>query len=234
MKKKVLSRIISGALTLCLACASIVCMPAASASAASASPVQLNYAQANICDGVYLYQGDISVQNLAYNKQVSIHYTLDDQTWQDCAATYAKDDQNNPGYEVWSFNLASNGAAIGKFEVKYVVNGTTYYDNNNGNYYYFGRDVVLLGKDVVKVAFGETYSGIFVQNLGYTKEVGVRYSTDNWATYKDVDATYTGSENSNVDAFSFPTVPSGAQYVVYYKVNGVTYWDNNYGANYLR
>jgi hypothetical protein len=75
---------------------------------------------------------------------------------------------------------------------------------------------------------------VLVANLGYSKVVGIRYSSDNWATYTDFDGEFAGSENG-YDRFrvqSYATVSPSIKFAVYYKVNGQTYWDNNNGANY--
>lgn len=227
--KKFISKITAVSLSLCLACIGFA-MPK-KVSAASAQPVQLYYAEENICDGVPSYYGEISVQNLSSTKQVTVHYTSDGENWFDIPAKYVKADPNNPGYEVWSFGDGMTGESMSQFAIEYQEDGNTYWDNNNGSNYKFSGDKVILGKDVVKAAYGEDYSGIFVQNLGYEKTVGVRYTTDNWATYKDVDATYDYSTSSH-DVFSIPSIPSGADFAVYYTINGTTYWDNNYGENY--
>lgn len=229
--KKVISKITAAALALCLSCVGFA-MPK-KVSAAAAQPVQLYYAQEICFDGIHTNLGQVSIQNLGYQKQVTIHYTVDGKNWTDAPATYVKADPSNPGYEVWSFDIYTSGDRINQFAIKYQVNGNTYWDNNSGKNYNFSDNVVVLGKDVVKLASGDDYDGIYVQNLGVEKKVGVRYTLDNWATYKDVDATYQYSTASNsMDVFDIPSFPSGAKYAVYYTVNGVTYWDNNFGDNY--
>lgn len=63
-----------------------------------------------------MYSGEVSVQNLSYDKHVTIHYTFDGQNWIDTPATYVKADPNNPGYKVWSFNFnVNNGGFMGDF-----------------------------------------------------------------------------------------------------------------------
>lgn len=229
MKGKFIKRLSACALALCLMCVGFA-MPK-KASAAAVQPVQLYYAQTQtyMCYGIY--QGDVSVQNLGYTKQVIVHYY--DGSWKTANCSYVKDDPNNTGFEVWHFQLNEVGH-VSALYVEYDVNGTTYYDNNNGSNYSLdgSYNYVALGKDAVKFAYGDTWKGIFVKNLGYDKKVTVRYTTDNWATYKDVDATYSYSPTSNVDMFSLPDIPSPAKFVVYYTINGTTYWDNNYGDNY--
>lgn len=241
MTRKVLTRISACILSLCLAAASVVSMPAAKASAAS-QPVQLKYAHYwlfPVYGSDYNNDMEIDVQKLGTDKQVTIHFTTDGTNWSDDIATYVKDDPNNSGYEIWSFKGVST-VAMKSFAVKYVVNGTTYWDNNNGNDYTFTQynsnvnDGIVLGNDTVKYIpyNGYDMGGIFVKNLGYAKTVNVRYSTDNWATYTDIAASYDSSPSSSIDEFSMPVIPVGAQFAISYTTNGTTYWDNNNGSNY--
>ncbi len=93
--------------------------------------------------------------------------------------------------------------------------------------------------------------GALVQNLAFAKEVKVHYSYDNWATSHVGNAIFQNNRmvgysnvsypnSNNVEFWSFYTNGPTAQnatattvkYAVSYKVNGVTYWDNNYGQNY--
>ena len=76
-----------------------------------------------------------------------------------------------------------------------------------------------------------------MQNYGYNKVVKVRYTTDNWATFKDADLTYystydDGTEYWSVELDSSVKIDSNFKYAISYTVNGVTYWDNNFGLNY--
>jgi hypothetical protein len=60
--------------------------------------------------------------------------------------------------------------------------------------------------------------------MGTQGTVKVRHTGDNWATYTD-EVVY--------GSFNFYTTGSDlAQYAVCYTVNGVEYWDNNFGSNY--
>lgn len=238
MKNKILSRIFACAMTLSIATVGFAGMPAAKASAAS-QPVQLKNAYTWFYGdetSAWNTSGEIDVQKLGTDKQVTIHYTSDGTNWYDLSATYVKDDPSNPGYEIWKFNHDYN--KLETFTIKYTVNGTTYWDNNNGSNYTFtdGTASSILGQDAVKyyTAAENGYTGykIYAKNLGYTKSVGVRYTTDNWATYTDVNATFAKSQDGNVDVFNLPSIPVRAQFAVYYTVNGTTYWDNNDGANY--
>ena len=93
--------------------------------------------------------------------------------------------------------------------------------------------------------------GVLLQNLGYAKEVKIHYSLNNWATVKLINANFTEARllqgqmvsypNSNgVEYWQFHSEGAALQqatasqivFAVSYKVNGVTYWDNNFGQNY--
>lgn len=193
-------------------------------------------------------EGYVEVQNLSPNKVVTIHYSADGVTWKDARAEYFKATQGN--YEAWKFKTDSffvgmRGSATVQFAIKYEVNGETYWDNNNGaNYkvkagygvssqYDFGSTNVALwyptwgADDQVKI-----YAQL--KSLAYDKDVRVRYSTDNWATYEEVQGTYSYSfPDSDIESWII-SVPATQtfQYAISYKVNGITYWDNNFGDNY--
>jgi hypothetical protein len=88
-----------------------------------------------------------------------------------------------------------------------------------------------------------------VRNLNPTKEVKVVYTTDNWATSKVASLNYTqyltvGAAQSLISPNVFgmerwfvnievPSTVNNIQYAVVYKVNGVEYWDNNFGKNFI-
>ena len=77
-----------------------------------------------------------------------------------------------------------------------------------------------------------------VDDLGFEKRVGIRYTTNNWATCRDCDGTWSRHDTAaNTDQFliySEPLLTSTAsiEYAIYYDVKGTTFWDNNRGANY--
>lgn len=81
---------------------------------------------------------------------------------------------------------------------------------------------------------------IRVKNLAYAKEVTVRYTLDDWDTFRDVWADYMSScLDGKSDKFSFRiTVPIDFEvnrfmnFAVRYRVLGQEFWDNNNGENY--
>jgi hypothetical protein len=77
-----------------------------------------------------------------------------------------------------------------------------------------------------------------VDDLGFEKRVGIRYTTDNWATSRDSDGAWSRHvADANSDQFliySEPLLTSAAsiEYALYYDVKGTRFWDNNHGSNY--
>lgn len=78
-----------------------------------------------------------------------------------------------------------------------------------------------------------------VEDIGTNKAVTIRYSADgtNW---KETEAAYFKDTHGNYEAWSFKTDSfyvgmrgnATIQFAIKYEVDGVTYWDNNNGANY--
>ena len=77
-----------------------------------------------------------------------------------------------------------------------------------------------------------------VNNIDYNKTVGIRYTCNNWGSYKSSTGSWSSHNNSaNTDQFliySESTIVPGTlvKYAIYYTVKGSTYWDNNNGANF--
>ncbi|MNN29041.1 putative phosphatase regulatory subunit [compost metagenome] len=223
---------------------------------ASDQPVQL--ISANLYAYKYGYvgfSGSVEVNNLNYQKSVTIHYTPGNGQWYDTPASYQG--PTDSSHEKWNFAVSTysgdttnpqlQNAQNIQFAIKYEAGGQTYWDNNNGQNYSVSRynlsSTILGGPNVLR-AFDSlsqnTFAGgVFVKNLDYTKTVKIVYSTDNWNTTKEGYATYYGPANSDSSVqewhFSFNNIDSGVsqiKYAISYTVNGQTYWDNNYGSNY--
>jgi Carbohydrate/starch-binding module (family 21) len=147
-----------------------------------------------------------------------------------------------------------------KLSLKYIVNGQTYLDNNNGNDYtvvnnnrqdnssfmYMCQDFNILSTKpqnnppMVSDAIQSHLSiAADVRNFAFVKEVKILYTTDNWVTSQTRSLTFNSYESNNANSdferwtvsFSVPKT-NKVSYVLSYKVNGVTYWDNNFGKNY--
>ncbi len=146
-----------------------------------------------------------------------------------------------------------------EFVARYEVQGNKYWDNNNNqNYKMDVLEGTYLRSDV-NVAVDRYYSSLYsysnyfsihadVRNIAYSKQVSVIYSTDGWASnhtvalnfapYLTVGAMQTlnspnkhGIERWIANLTADSTVKK-VEFAVSYKVNGATYWDNNFGKNY--
>lgn len=223
-------------------------------------PVQVRLVSANSYVhskyGLYSYQRGfkIRVQNLAYTKSVIVYHKMANGTWTNVPATYSGPADN--GFEYWTASTSHNGQNMGdRFAVKYTVNGATYWDNNNGADYKLSyNDGYILGAGLNVVcsaawlyaSAGQFSGSIDLKNIAYTKDVKVWYTDNNWATKKSVSASYQNgysygyayvqSPNQwGFERWSFSVnniTASSLKYYVEYKVNGVTYYDNNFGMNY--
>lgn len=220
------------------------------AGAVSDNPVKLIYAKTVYTDGGIGAEGYVEVENIAYAKNVTIHYTYNGTDWYDCAATYYKPTWGN--YEAWKFQTPGTndyyrGNLTVQFAIKYEVAGQTYWDNNNQqnysvasrysapNRFDFGSGGIA--NDNAYRYYGGIDGKIQLKNLGYEKDVKVIYTTDNWATSSSVNAIYnsTFEENPNIELWSyniFPAPSSTIQYKLSYTVNGTTYVDDNFGDYY--
>ncbi len=79
-------------------------------------------------------------------------------------------------------------------------------------------------------------------SLGLQKRVKIRFTTDNWISFKDHDALYiNNSYNGISDRFSFTLeidrdricIGNTIQFSICYEsFSGQEYWDNNYQQNY--
>ncbi|MDR0292838.1 MAG: CBM21 domain-containing protein [Oscillospiraceae bacterium] len=195
--------------------------------------------------------GYVEVENLAPNKTVTVFYSFDGNTWLSVAAVYVGPTYGNK--EAWAFttshiNSGYRGTVTVYLAIRYDVPGQTYWDNNGGQNYtvYSGgwgaAERVAFGSGALFVrSYGasDTLTGsVVLANLAYQKTVIVRYTTNGWASYTDIYATYGGSNNSdNTEIWNFqsgqlPVNWNEIEFAVLYTVNGNDYWDNNFGANY--
>ncbi|MBW7476807.1 Ig-like domain-containing protein [Paenibacillus oenotherae] len=197
--------------------------------------------------GCYEFSGGIEVDNIGYQKEVYVHYTTGNGQWYDIPASYAGKTEAN--LEGWVFNaIVSDTNNPIRFAIKYNVNGQTYWDNNNNQDYQIGGsapDRVLaksfLSLDTADFGSANAFSGrIYLKNITHHKKVTIRYTTDNWASYKEKDAVY-GSplpkSNNSLEFWDFnvdvaPNVRE-VRYIIAYVANGVTYWDNNYKRDHV-
>ena len=225
---------------------------APTANAASDNPVKLIYAKPEITDYNKLSAtGYVEVENIAYEKNVTIHYSYDGITWQDTSAEYYKPTWGN--YEAWKFQtpavtLGYREHATITFAIKYEVNGQTYWDNNNGKNYsvaagYETTSRYDFGSGGVAAFYSYRISDSYpiqgslqLKDLDYEKDVKVQYTTDNWETVNEVNAEYgyTFEENNSVQIWNYqiPYTKNQVTYKILYTVNGITYVDDNFGEYY--
>jgi len=87
-----------------------------------------------------------------------------------------------------------------------------------------------------------TISGVVrVANIIYEKRIAVRWTLNAWLTYSDTFATYLeGSKDGRTDSFSFSIhLPehfgygSRMEFSIMYEAGAETFWDSNFGVNYL-
>ncbi|GAA0077928.1 carbohydrate-binding protein [Clostridium sp. CTA-5] len=212
------------------------------------NPVELYYAKFEFI-GYYAgsTHGYIRVKNLAYDKKVIVHYAENyGKSWQDKNAEYVK--TNPDGSEIWRFNITTKYQGS-EFAIKYEVNGKTYWDNNNGKNYSVGLTYhdVQLGRNNICVKlssfspdseYEKLSAKICVRNTGKKPtNVKLRYSQDNWKTYKEVDAEPAQSYGNEVLDYIARTndvdkTSKDIKYAVYAVIDGVEYCDDNFGSYY--
>lgn len=191
---------------------------------------------------------EIVVQNLDYVKDVAIwgltygRYSM----WTDSPAQYVETTPD--GREIWRANRSSLAP---EFVARYTVNGVTYWDNNDGRDYHvptqcltsadvLGRDVAVVRLDDSVPATGQVQIRVCVKNLAYEKEVGIVYTTDNWASAPGIAlGSYAGGEGVLCDPCTEIweiklAVPPGSklEYAVFFRAQGREHWDNNFWRNY--
>ena len=76
---------------------------------------------------------------------------------------------------------------------------------------------------------------VSVANLGFQKAVFVRATANRWKSYEDIPAEFLSSDAElERDRFNF-SLPfdRNLEFAIAYRVNGITFWDNNEGSNYF-
>ncbi|XP_055707618.1 glycogen-binding subunit 76A [Phlebotomus papatasi] len=99
---------------------------------------------------------------------------------------------------------------------------------------------VFLENAAVTDAVTLTITGcVRVRNLDFHKSVHIRYSTDAWRSYADLQANYVeNSCDGFSDKFSFILFGNALQVgqrlelAIRFQCHGQQFWDNNYGSNY--
>ncbi len=198
------------------------------------------------------------VKNIAFAKDVAIHYAQSDGTWVERALIWQK---NFGAYD--AFSRSDNTFVTTQFVIRYSVDGQTIWDNNDGANYHIhevrpntvGGNVILNkatarrgsqagGGFVFTTSWVE--GDIFVNNLSFNKRVGIRLSANGWASFQDTNASFNGTVPvaeglSQVEVWKFKTPElnlddSGPDFrlAVFYNDldTGEWFWDNNFGQDY--
>jgi hypothetical protein len=197
------------------------------------------------------------VRNLAFTKDVAVHYTPDGVTWKDAPLGFTA---ASGTYDLFNGEVNEQ---VTQFVIRCTMDGVTSYDNNAGADYRFGSTLATVGGNVAlhkATARRGTQGGggftfttswiegqILVNNLSFAKEVGVRYSTDGGATWRDTQGSFAGGAADGVfvglgaEVWRFKTQElnlDGASpefhFAVFYRdfATGSVFWDNNFGQDY--
>lgn len=199
------------------------------------------------CSGYCIYQHgfwiDLSVANEAFEKEVGVVWTRDG--WRSQQVTLAKYEAPLEGNrERWGVDVLLEQNNLPSPEVEYAVfvkmNGTTYWDPLNNHYV---RDSVTTQRPVRLLTSGVSFESgtgvvltgdVRVLNLAFDKKVSVRFTTNDWATSKEVSATWVKNQDWRFRAVLGTTapLPETVKFAVRYRVAGAEYWDNRAGSNY--
>lgn len=206
---------------------------------------------------------EVLVRNLAYAKDVAIHYKGKDGGWRDLQLAYrepaAGDEELWTGFSRLDDNQPGDNRFPVEFAVRYRVAGQTYWDNNGGRNYRVGAwDGPLLGPGVQVLAAhtdggvnNPMRIGIDTRDQPGPKLLRVHYTEDDWATSLLIHATPTAGSyampGENIPAtiqspnavgvthweVSLPRPTRPFKFALAYVVGSATYWDNHYQRNYL-
>jgi len=194
--------------------------------------------------GSFSYSGEyfMVVQNMAFEKQVAIlGRTPGSSTFADRGATFQESLPD--GRELWRL---TTGDEMIEFVAKYAVSGTTFFDNNGGTNYkqpqVFDEFDALLGR-VPEVVHGTSgFSDlthitvtVAVKNLAFAKQVGIVFTTNNWASSGVASGIFSHMLKSGDEVWTV-LAPVGTakrvDFAIFYRVNGQEFWDNNFWRNY--
>jgi hypothetical protein len=196
------------------------------------------------------FHADVTVENLAFNKQVGIVWTANN--WQNavtCMLGY--EDALENGFEKWggdcSTSLQEAGPQFASLAAFATMNGTNYWDNNAGANYVIGDSSlgpmypspaqgvtpyeIVYGAAAAHKPYPVAFGTAMVWPYPGDKSVGIVYTTDAWTTTNALAAT------ANADgtwSWTLPLSHGGTTltYAVHYTVAGVDFWANNGGKNY--
>jgi hypothetical protein len=222
--------------------------------------VRLEYATSNNDDiGNIGTTVRAKVKNIAYAKSVTAYNGLGGSDEQFFQMTWLA---NYGNYDLFGLDLTQTLA--GSLAISCMEGGMTDWDENgsaSSNYPLYVDGSVVGGNVALNQAVAQQGSAggvqtswikgvILVNNLSYAKNVGIRYTTNNWATWMDTAATYVEPFDSGDDGESWPgngeqwtfTTPelpydnssASFEFAIYYQRldTGEWFWDNNFSQNY--
>ena len=199
----------------------------------------------------YFTNFTVRVENLAFVKQVQIlgHDTTSG-SWNFHSMAFSSSVSGNG--EIWTAHIGS--PPVDQFVVQCIVLGDTFWDNNSGFNYLLdtraaeeedGVGSAILASNVVSVDHavegGNLTVDVLLRNLAFSKQVGIFFTTDSWSTVQSALGTFQetfpplnapNQPNAERWLVSAPVGAGKGQFAVFYAVNGSTFWDNNFGANY--
>jgi hypothetical protein len=212
---------------------------------------------------VGILEGDVEVENIAYHKDVLVHYTTDGTQWKDVGAVYDKSLPRNK--EVWKFSVTLGEKSYNEgrfnsfncsFAIRYTVDDHIYWDNNDNEDYHVSTigaescyETITLGKPVYLFSVqGQKVHLPYHARVSYFsgkimtkdpvgkkyRQIEIIYTTDNWRTVKRFPAKF--SKSKGYWEFSSPSLPAStdrAVFIISYKINGKTHLDDNSGAKYF-
>ena len=199
----------------------------------------------------------VKVKNIAFSKNVVVHYTPDGSTWKDVHLGFSSHFDDHDVFE------GTVNEQVSQFVIGYFVDGHAFFDNNSGSNYRLDLQLAAVGGNVtldnalsrqgMEAGGGFVFTTswlegeILVNNLSFVKEVGVRMSVDGGITWDDTLGTFSGSSTSlegfigpaEVWKFRTPELNLNSsspvfRFAVFYR-NGATgeaFWDNNFDQDY--
>lgn len=196
------------------------------------------------CVSEYHFWVDLRVRNDGYRKNVGVHWS--DSGWSSVKVAQAKYERTlEDGYELWGVDVSVGTATRPPTEIVYAafaeMGGATHWDRHNNHFIYKSvlpsRPVVLVDSkpEFVQGAGARVTGRVRTWDFGPNKQVAILYTTDDWKTVAQTQATFDGGHDWT---FTTPTVgtpttlPEDLQFVVRYTFNGTEYWDNNGGKNF--
>ena len=200
----------------------------------------------------------VKVRNIALSKNVTVHYTPDNNTWKDFPLAFSL---HFGDYDIFNGEVNEQ---VTQFVIRYFVNGETFFDNNSGQNYPLLSTLAVVGENVTlnlaTARIGHQAGGgfvfttswlegeILVNNLSFAKDVGVRLSVDGGINWSDTHGIFAGSETSDhkfigtaaevwrfkTPELNFDNSSAEFRFAVFYRnvATGEIFWDNNFGQDY--